>query len=100
MDKVQNGDTNFDQGCNPSEGLGMLNRPKGLLRPHTDSSVLSEVLQVQLDGQSFPACLIPFWFSPFASHLHQGGEGGCNHLQALGCQKSLSSRRLADPSSK
>ena len=27
--KVQNGSTHFDQGCNPTRRLGMLDRPKG-----------------------------------------------------------------------
>ena len=96
--KVQNGDTHFDQGCNPTRRLGMLKQPKGCLLPHSNSSGLSEVPQVQLEGQSVPICLPSLWFSPFTLRLHQGGEGGSYHPQTAGYQDPLLPRRLADPS--
>ena len=97
--KVQNGDTHLDQGCNPTKRPGMHDQPKRRLLPHTDSLGLSEVPQVHLEGQSFPVCLLPFWFNPFFLRLHQEGEGGSNHPQTAGYQDPLLPRRLADPSS-
>ena len=70
----------------------MLNRPKGHLLPHPNSSGLSEVPPVHLAGQSVPVCLPSLWFSPFTLHLHQGGEGGSYHPQTAGYQDPLLSR--------
>ena len=70
----------------------MLNQPKGRLPPHPNSSGLSEVPQVQLEGQSFQVCLSYLLYSQFTLCLHQGGERGSYHPQAAGYQDPLLTR--------